>query len=72
MDGLRIGKIMKTVDVTVDVYDIDKIIKHIPDDQRWIQHLNEDLLPFWTMKEALKTENELFPTYRTNKGNLLP
>ena len=46
MDWLRIGKIMKTVDVTVDVYDIDKIIERIPDGQRWIQHLNDDLLTF--------------------------
>lgn len=57
---------------TVDVYDIDKIIERIPSGQRWIQHLNEDLLPFWTIDEALKTENGLFPTYRTNKGELLP
>ncbi len=57
---------------TVDVYDIDKIIERIPMGQRWIQHLKEDLLPFWTMEEALKTENGLFPTYRTNKGKLLP
>lgn len=61
-------KIMKTI----DVYDIDKIIERVPSGQRWIQHLNEDLLPFWIMDEALKTENGLFPTYRTNKGETLP
>ncbi|NEO99738.1 MAG: hypothetical protein F6K58_13880 [Symploca sp. SIO2E9] len=37
---------------------------------RWIQHLNEDLLPFWTMPDALGEDGN-FPTYRCNDGFLI-
>ena len=50
--------------------DITAILDSLPDGQRWIKHLNEDLLPFWTMKEALGSPIGNFPTYRCNDGSL--
>jgi mannose/cellobiose epimerase-like protein (N-acyl-D-glucosamine 2-epimerase family) len=51
------------------VEDVEKILNELPTGERWIQHLNEDLLPFWTMKTALGKDGD-FPTYRCNDGSL--
>ena len=61
----------------VPVYNIEKILDDLPDGERWIQHLEEELLPFWTMKTAFgesvgSFDYGRFPTYRNNDGTLLP
>jgi len=55
------------------VNNIDLIINAVPEGDRWLQHLNEDLLPFWTMDTATGAatgEIGNFPTYRCNDGSL--
>lgn len=49
---------------------IDAIIADVPTGERWLQHLEEDLLPFWTMNAALGTPVGKYPTYRCNDGSL--
>lgn len=43
----------------------------IPKGERWIQHLNEDLLPFWTLPDALGKPEGNFPTFRCNDGHAI-
>ncbi len=50
--------------------DVETIIKSVPTGQRWKEHLQEELLPFWTMDTALGTPEGNFPTYRCNDGSL--
>ncbi len=38
----------------------------------WLQHLREDLLPYWEMPVALGTPLGNFPTWRDGLGNLDP
>lgn len=56
---------------SVPAYNVDKIINNLPEGQEWLNHLREDLLPFWTMKDALGEPVGNFPTYRSNKGELV-
>src|SRR5437867_966811 len=42
----------------------------LPPAERWMQHLKEELLPFWDRAEALGTPVGNFPTYRCNDGSL--
>ncbi|MDJ0730380.1 MAG: AGE family epimerase/isomerase [Crocosphaera sp.] len=49
--------------------DIEIILSDVPTGQTWIDHLNNDLLPFWITPEALG-ENGNYPTYRCNDGSL--
>lgn len=51
------------------VDNIELIINALPKGDRWIEHLNEDLLPFWTESTALGKDGN-FPTYRCNDGSL--
>ncbi|MFA7242123.1 MAG: AGE family epimerase/isomerase [Sulfuricellaceae bacterium] len=71
--GIRNGETATgtTAPPTVPAYDIDKIVKDLPDGQRWIKHMEEELLPFWTMKTALGNPVGGFPTYRANDGSLV-
>jgi mannose/cellobiose epimerase-like protein (N-acyl-D-glucosamine 2-epimerase family) len=46
--------------------DLDAIFSGIPTGKRWLEHLQQDLLPFWTTPVALE-----FPTYRCNDGSLV-
>lgn len=55
----------QTADHRVSV-DLDRIFRDIPSGERWLQHLRQDLLPFWTMPAALE-----YPTYRCNDGSLV-
>lgn len=55
---------------TPTIYNVDAILRALPDGSRWIQHLNQDLLPFWTSPEALGDPVGRFPTYRCNDGSL--
>ncbi len=43
-------------------------VAHLPDGERWIQHLRHDLLPFWNLPDAWGTPPGNFPTYRCNDG----
>jgi len=52
-------------------YDIDKIINELPKGEVWRDHLKNDLLPFWTMDDALGDPVGNFPTYRSNEGKLV-
>src|SRR3954468_20825648 len=50
--------------------DVTELLKALPGGGRWMIHLNRDLLPFWTMPEALGNPVGNFPTYRCNDGSL--
>src|SRR5215469_15459480 len=52
------------------VYDVDAILRALPDGSRWLQHLKQDLLPFWMMPTAYGGPVGAFPTYRCNDGSL--
>jgi mannose/cellobiose epimerase-like protein (N-acyl-D-glucosamine 2-epimerase family) len=54
-----------TADSSITV-DLDTIFSGIPSGERWLQHLQQDLLPFWTTPAALE-----FSTYRCNDGSLV-
>ncbi|MBV9489149.1 MAG: hypothetical protein JO069_05420 [Verrucomicrobia bacterium] len=49
--------------------DLDKIVRDLPSGDRWIRHLHEDLLPFWTTEVALGSPIGRFPTYRHDDGS---
>lgn len=55
---------------TFEVVDVQSIIRNLPKGERWIEHLNNDLLKFWDMKTALGDPPGDFPTYRCNDGSL--
>lgn len=50
---------------------IDEIIEQIPQGDRWIQHLNDDLLPFWAQDSAYGEPQGNYPTYRCNDGTVV-
>lgn len=50
--------------------DSDSVLQDMPDGDRWLRHLREDLLPFWEMETALGEPVGNFPTYRCNDGSL--
>ena len=52
------------------VYNVDAILRALPDGSRWLQHLEQDLLPFWMMPTAYGQPVGAFPTYRCNDGSL--
>ena len=54
--------------VHVKKVNVDAIMENLPPQQRWIDHLKEDLLPFWTFEDALGVPAGNFPTYRNNDG----
>ena len=41
----------------------------LPTPQRWMQHLTQELMPFWTMPQALGSPLGAFPTNRYNNGD---
>src|SRR5579871_6839105 len=43
----------------------------LPTGTRWLQHLNYDLLPFWTLPSALGSPLGSFPSTRCDDGSLL-
>ncbi len=51
--------------------DLSKALQALPSGERWLAHLNDELLPFWTTPEALGTPLGNFPTYRCNDGSLV-
>ena len=42
----------------------------LPSLERWRHHVTDEILPFWTMAEALGTPVGNFPTFRCNDGTL--
>lgn len=50
--------------------DIEAIIADVPNGYRWLEHLEEDLLPFWDMETAFGDPVGDYPTYRCNDGSL--
>ncbi len=61
------------VDVSGDFtrIDLQKALAALPPGERWLTHLTDELLPFWTTPEALGTPVGNFPTYRCNDGSLV-
>ena len=53
-----------------EVVDVRSILRQLPDGERWITHVKEDLLKFWDMPTALGEPLGNFPTYRCNDGTL--
>jgi mannose/cellobiose epimerase-like protein (N-acyl-D-glucosamine 2-epimerase family) len=51
------------------VLDPTEIIKAVPYGETWINHLKNDLLPFWELETAHPPDGN-FPTYRCNDGSL--
>jgi len=46
-------------------------LSSLPTGDRWLAHLNNDLLPFWTMPSALGNPLGSFPSTRCDDGSLL-
>jgi uncharacterized protein (TIGR03437 family) len=46
-------------------------LSNLPTGARWLEHLNNDLLPFWTMPSALGSPLGSFPSTRCDDGSLL-
>ena len=51
--------------------DLDKVLKDLPDGDRWIHHVRKELMPYWTTPAALGNPVGNFPTYRANDGSLV-
>lgn len=54
------------------VPDIRKLTAEAYGPDAWKKHLTDDLLKYWDTPEARAFVGDLFPTYRTNEGKLLP
>ena len=52
-------------------FDIETLLRDLPRGDRWLRHLKDDLIPFWTMPTALGKPVGNFPTYRNNDGSLV-
>lgn len=51
-------------------HQIEDALTEVPKGERWIKHLEEDLMPFWETPAALGgAEAGNFPSYRDNRGN---
>lgn len=48
--------------------EVDKLVQEAYGPERWVKHLEEDLMKFWNREEAYDLEGGLFPTYRANNG----
>lgn len=46
-------------------------ISRLPTGERWLQHMNQDLLPFWTTPAALGSPLGNFPSTRCDDGSLI-
>ena len=49
----------------------DSYLTSLPTGDRWLAHLNDDLLPFWTMPSALGAPLGAFPSTRCDDGSLV-
>jgi uncharacterized protein (TIGR03437 family) len=46
-------------------------LSSLPTGERWLEHMNDDLLPFWTMPSALGNPLGAFPSVRCDDGSLV-
>lgn len=46
-------------------------VKNLPDASRWMDHLTQELLPFWDQPSALGVPVGSFPSVRCNDGSLV-
>lgn len=49
----------------------EKRIELLPTGQEWVDHLENDLMPFWMSPDALGTPVGNFPTFRANNGSAI-
>lgn len=52
--------------------DLNKLIENAVEPRVWKDHLVKNLMKFWDRPEATELQGDLFPTYRTNRGEALP
>ena len=62
--------VSNTSHAALQYFDIETLLRDLPRGERWLKHLRDDLLPFWTMPSALGKPVGNFPTYRNNDGSL--
>ena len=60
-----------TINKKARKFDIEKLVKEALTPEEWKKHLTCDLMKFWNMDTAKELQGGLFPTYRTNKGEVL-
>ena len=67
------AQILKQVSPTIlTQQQIEISLAELPTGEQWIKHLEDDLMPFWTIESALGgTDMGNFPSYRDNQGNLI-
>lgn len=51
---------------------VQELIDNAVEPRVWKDHMVKDLMKFWDKPAATELLGDLFPTYRTNKGELLP
>lgn len=68
---LRIAFALVLACVPAAVAADDAYLSDLPSGDRWISHLSDELLPFWTMSTALGTPLGVFPSTRCDDGSLL-
>lgn len=56
----------------INPVDVKKLSDEAYSPKDWLNHLVNDLLPYWNHKDAVNFQDSLFPTYRMNNGELLP
>ena len=54
--------------LALQYFDIETLLRDLPRGSRWLDHLRNELLPFWTAPSALGEPLGNFPTYRNNDG----
>lgn len=52
-------------------FDIETLIRMHPEPEVWIEHLENDLMKFWNTDSAKTFQGDLFPTYRSNSGEII-
>ena len=51
--------------------DVERLINEHPEPKIWLNHLENDLMKYWTKDSATQFQNDLFPTYRSIEGKLV-
>lgn len=62
----------KTPKYEAKPFNIPDLINKATSPEDWKNHLENDLMKFWNKEAAKEFQGDLFPTYRTNKGEILP
>ena len=50
---------------------VKELVENALDSKAWLEHLENDLMKFWDRPDAYNMDDGLFPTYRTNTGEIL-